>query len=165
MCTLRFPQACWRLSDMTLCHWVSSCNVKMMRVPPSSGWTVQRISLTLKMKCWALPVQQHSTTPQTVQHVRTHGGSKQVTTVDLTQFSCVIWLSMLKYFLLNSCCLLFSYLHYASWWTSRFMFHMHADGCHFSHTIHLWNSSFIFRLTVKKLFIFIQQNVSTVSPV
>ena len=60
------------------------------------------------MKCWALPVQQHSTTPQMVQHVRTHVGCKQVMKVDLTQSSCVIRLCMLKYFLLNSYCLLFS---------------------------------------------------------
>jgi hypothetical protein len=71
--------------DCQIWHCVTGWVVamfKMMRVPPSSGWTVQRISLTLKMKCWALPVKKHSTTPQTVQHVQTHVGSKQVTTVD-----------------------------------------------------------------------------------
>jgi len=138
----------------------------MMRVSPSSGWTVQRISLTLKMKCWALGhFLSSSTAPHpTVQHVRVRWAANKLRKWTL-QFSCVIWLCMLKYFLLNSCCLLFSYLQYASRWTSRFMFHMHADGCHFSHTIHLWNRSFIFWLIVKKLFIFIQQNVSTISPV
>lgn len=109
--------------------------------------------------------QHHTQEDQNLQHVRTQVGSRHVMKLDLTQFSCVIQLCMLKYFLLNSCCLLFSYLYYASWCTCRFMFHMHADGCRFSHTIHLCNSVFIFWLIVKKLFIFIQQNVSTISPV